>query len=676
MTRGTAGIPDSVVGTGTGDAAAEGGVGGGGGGSGSVCSGGESSGAGTGTAAALREQGNALYKAGQYAEALRLYSQAVGAEPRNGALHGNRAACWMMLGKYERAVADCSEGLRHEAGSELGKLRGRQATALTRLGKLDRAADVLQQGALRGGEHAEALGAQLRSVKGLQASLAVGRQALEEGAFGKAKRCALEVAGGGVSEDPEVWLLLARAHLSLGEHVEAAREAQKAIALDADTLDAYTLRADALVGMGLAEKAAAVDALVVRGAEGAAQWREPMLTDGQLRLLPGLDVQYAALQAGKAAILERVDRVLPASDPKRAAYRDALRRCVKVEDLQDVEEQVRLQLDALHGRSARGDAARLPNGNRRPGPRGLLGAALAARADVLAEWFGLPVEELVENVAVHARQQHGPLDEAQPPLELAAAFVASDGASTLSGELRKPDGALRAAREAYAQQLAVEPQFRRRARAHLQGCARLVVRPTPRGEREVDPAHRFYKLVELAEGRMDPVSGRRVPIEGGGRKLRSLRVQGGEAAALAGGFGGGGAAARAEQLLLCRKAAEEGFFTMELAPPEEAEDALLQLCCSCFLSTEGTETGDAWNEQRTEVLRRALRGLVYPKLLAELLEAAMREAQAELASYCAAQLRRLLLAPPLRPPADADEAGRKKKKKKKKKDTSADKSEL
>jgi len=31
-----------------------------------------------------------------------------------------------------------------------------------------------------------------------------------------------------------------------------------------------------------------------------------------------------------------------------------------------------------------------------------------------------------------------------------------------------------------------------------------------------------------------------------------------------------------------------------------------------------------------QVLRRALRGLVYPKLLAELLEAAMREAQAEL----------------------------------------------
>ena len=222
----------------------------------------------------------------------------------------------MMLEKYERAVSDCSEGLRHEAGAELGKVRARQATALTRLGKLERAADILQQGVAKGGEHAPPLRTQLLAVQSLQvrglgearrpsrlihnarrgaaaipphsqpearrgearrgarlvrspsrpasftalpphsqASLSVGRASLEEGSFSKAKRSLLEVLSGGVSDEPQTRLLLARAHLALHEHVEAAREAQRALALDADHLDAYVLRADALVAMGLTDKA-------------------------------------------------------------------------------------------------------------------------------------------------------------------------------------------------------------------------------------------------------------------------------------------------------------------------------------------------------------------------------------------------------------------------------------
>jgi len=49
-----------------------------------------------------------------------------------------------------------------------------------------------------------------------------------------------------------------------------------------------------------------------------------------------------------------------------------------------------------------------------------LGAAMAARADVLCEWFGLAVDELVENVCVHGRQHHGPIDDLTEPLALAA----------------------------------------------------------------------------------------------------------------------------------------------------------------------------------------------------------------------------------------------------------------
>ena len=67
-------------------------------------------------AAALKEQGNGLYKRGEYAEALRLYSQAVGTCPEAAGVYGNRAACWMMMRKYARVVDDCSEALRRDGG--------------------------------------------------------------------------------------------------------------------------------------------------------------------------------------------------------------------------------------------------------------------------------------------------------------------------------------------------------------------------------------------------------------------------------------------------------------------------------------------------------------------------------------------------------------------------------
>ena len=67
---------------------------------------------GAGRGAALKEEGNAMYRKGQYAEALRLYTQAIGAEPHSGAYYGNRAACWLMLRKFERAANGASAAVR------------------------------------------------------------------------------------------------------------------------------------------------------------------------------------------------------------------------------------------------------------------------------------------------------------------------------------------------------------------------------------------------------------------------------------------------------------------------------------------------------------------------------------------------------------------------------------
>ena len=157
-----------------------------------------------------------------------------------------------MLEKRERCIADCAEALRRDPS--LHKVRARMATACTQLGKMERAADILAEGVALGGEHAAALSAQLATTRELATALTVARAAFDEGAFSRAKREAQKLLVAGVA-DENVHLLLAKAHLALKEAVEAARAAQKAIAVDADCLAAYLVRAEALHAMGLSDKA-------------------------------------------------------------------------------------------------------------------------------------------------------------------------------------------------------------------------------------------------------------------------------------------------------------------------------------------------------------------------------------------------------------------------------------
>jgi len=53
-----------------------------------------------------KEEGNQLYKAKKYLEALNKYNQAIELCPENPAYYGNRAACHMMLSQYHKALED------------------------------------------------------------------------------------------------------------------------------------------------------------------------------------------------------------------------------------------------------------------------------------------------------------------------------------------------------------------------------------------------------------------------------------------------------------------------------------------------------------------------------------------------------------------------------------------
>merc|ERR1712166_166087 len=98
-----------------------------------------------GKAAALKEEGNKLYKAKNYNRAISKYSDGVACRVSQMgdnselqlALLGNRAACYMMVSKFEEALSDCEAALLVDNSCIKALLRSGKCNL--RLGKLKEA---------------------------------------------------------------------------------------------------------------------------------------------------------------------------------------------------------------------------------------------------------------------------------------------------------------------------------------------------------------------------------------------------------------------------------------------------------------------------------------------------------------------------------------------------------
>jgi len=97
-------------------------------------------------AVALKAAGNKKYAAKAYGDALRLYSEAIGLFPRPE-FHGNRAACFMAMGRFAEALSDCHSALRLDPCFKKAYLRGTKCYA--ELSDLEGAVRFAQTGLAR-----------------------------------------------------------------------------------------------------------------------------------------------------------------------------------------------------------------------------------------------------------------------------------------------------------------------------------------------------------------------------------------------------------------------------------------------------------------------------------------------------------------------------------------------
>ncbi|MCO5560023.1 hypothetical protein L7F22_013629 [Adiantum nelumboides] len=88
-------------------------------------------------AASLKDQGNSLFKAGNFLKAAALYTQAIKADSSNATLYSNRSAAFLSLLKVTKAFADAEMTIQLKPTWEKGYFR--KGCALEAMDRLDEA---------------------------------------------------------------------------------------------------------------------------------------------------------------------------------------------------------------------------------------------------------------------------------------------------------------------------------------------------------------------------------------------------------------------------------------------------------------------------------------------------------------------------------------------------------
>eukprot|EP00249_Psilotum_nudum_P017854 c26523_g1_i1 orf=190-1134(+) len=91
----------------------------------------------------LKEQGNALFKAGNFLKAAAVYTQAIRADPCNATLYSNRSAAFLSLSKVTKALADAETTVKLRPTWEKGYFR--KGCALEAMGRYEEAITVYRQ---------------------------------------------------------------------------------------------------------------------------------------------------------------------------------------------------------------------------------------------------------------------------------------------------------------------------------------------------------------------------------------------------------------------------------------------------------------------------------------------------------------------------------------------------
>jgi len=186
-----------------------------------------------------KEEGNQLYLAKNYREALQSYNEAISLCPGCPAFYGNRAACHMMLGQFVQALEDARTSVQLDPNFVKGYVR--VAKCCVALGELQGARQAIDTAMSMSKEHSATFDLETTSLEFLEKHDANLRSAFAQSDYRKALyhiEQALKIA----SASQKLKLSRAECLAFLGRYKEAQEVANDLLRNDSTNIEAIYIR--------------------------------------------------------------------------------------------------------------------------------------------------------------------------------------------------------------------------------------------------------------------------------------------------------------------------------------------------------------------------------------------------------------------------------------------------
>ena len=198
-------------------------------------------------AEAMSAAAKSKYEQRIFSDAMTLYSKAIAIAPSVPTYYLNRAATHYMLGSYADAVADCTTALACDPTSTtvLVKAHRRMSKCHVERGEYAKARDVLQSASAADASAAHELRSDLAVASQMAEWQAEGEAAMGQGEYSVARAFFANTLQ--KTNAPRTRLSLCRAELALGLCDPVLRTCRELIKADGNAVEAYVLRAVALL---------------------------------------------------------------------------------------------------------------------------------------------------------------------------------------------------------------------------------------------------------------------------------------------------------------------------------------------------------------------------------------------------------------------------------------------
>ncbi|XP_029922869.1 transcription elongation factor SPT6 [Myripristis murdjan] len=236
-----------------------------------------------------------------------------------------------------------------------------------------------------------------------------------------------------------------------------------------------------------------------------------------------------------------------------------------------------------------------------------------AGLDGLAKKFGLTPEQFGENLR-DSYQRHETEQFPAEPLELAKDYICS--------QFSTAEAVLEGTRYMVAMQIAREPLVRHVLRQTFQERAKINIKPTKKGKKDIDEAHYGYSFKYLKNKPVKELNG--------------------------------------DQFLRMCQAEEEGLLTISICidligVKGYGDQTYFEEIKQFYYRDEFSHQVQEWNRQRTLAIERSLKQFLYPQMAKELKNKLIAEAKENIIKACSRKLYNWLKVAPYRPDQQLEE---------------------